>query len=119
MNNRGLTYMYLPSATAIGDQSFRACHVLEKVDLPVLANFASRQALMDSRALAAVILRNTSVVCSLCHTDVFQGTAIASGTGYIYVPRALVDSYKTATNWSTYAAQIRAIEDYPDICGGE
>jgi hypothetical protein len=29
----------------------------------------------------------------------------------------LVDSYKTATNWSKYATQIRAIEDYPDICG--
>ena len=25
---------------------------------------------------------------------------------------------KAATNWSTYAAQIRAIEDYPEITGG-
>ena len=25
---------------------------------------------------------------------------------------ALVDSYKAATNWSTYADQIRALEDY-------
>ena len=39
-------------------------------------------------------------------------------TGYIYVPRALVNSYKAATNWSTFASQIRAIEDYPDITGG-
>lgn len=23
-----------------------------------------------------------------------------------------------ATNWSVYADQIRAIEDYPGICGG-
>ena len=37
---------------------------------------------------------------------------IASGAGYIYVPAALVDSYKVATNWSTYAAQFRALEDY-------
>lgn len=25
---------------------------------------------------------------------------------------ALVDSYKAATNWSTYATQFRALEDY-------
>lgn len=27
-------------------------------------------------------------------------------------------SYKTATNWSTYAVQFRAIADYPEITGG-
>lgn len=37
--------------------------------------------------------------------------------GYIYVPAALIDEYKTATNWATFADQFRAIEDYPDICG--
>ena len=37
---------------------------------------------------------------------------------YVYVPKALVGAYKSATNWSTYANQIRAIEDYPDITGG-
>ena len=36
--------------------------------------------------------------------------------GYIYVPKALVETYKTATNWSAYASQIRAIEDYPEEC---
>ena len=35
-----------------------------------------------------------------------------------YVPTSLVDTYKSATNWSTYAEQIRAIEDYPEITGG-
>lgn len=32
--------------------------------------------------------------------------------GYIYVPRSMVDTLKSATNWSTYADQIRALEDY-------
>ena len=36
----------------------------------------------------------------------------------IYVPRALVNEYKNATNWTVYADYIRAIEDYPDITGG-
>lgn len=43
---------------------------------------------------------------------VFNGTPIAEGTGYIYVPRSFVDTYKTAENWSIYASQIRALEDY-------
>ena len=49
-------------------------------------------------------------------TNPFGGsTPLAKGTGYIYVPRALLNDYKTAENWSTYAAQIRAIEDYPEL----
>ena len=51
-------------------------------------------------------------LCSLDSTNAFTGTPIASGTGYIYVPAVLIDSYKAATNWSTYAAQFRALEDY-------
>lgn len=35
-----------------------------------------------------------------------------------YVPTSLVEEYKSATNWSIYAEQIRAIEDYPEITGG-
>ena len=43
----------------------------------------------------------------------FYNTAIENGTGYIYVPDSLVDSYKTATNWSTYASQIKPISELP------
>ena len=31
--------------------------------------------------------------------------------GYIYVPDTLVSSYKTATNWKTYASQIKPLSD--------
>ena len=57
-------------------------------------------------------------MATLANTNAFTNTPIKSGAGYIYVPAALVDSYKAATNWSVYADQIRAIEDYPDITGG-
>jgi hypothetical protein len=56
-------------------------------------------------------MRRTSVP-SLSSTNAFAGTPIESGTGYIYVPAALIDSYKTETNWSAFAAQYRALEDY-------
>jgi hypothetical protein len=38
------------------------------------------------------------------------------------VPKALLSDddatkdYRRATNWSTFANQFRAIEDYPEIC---
>lgn len=67
-------------------------------------------------ALTTLILRGERVI-ALAATSIFTNTPIASGTGYIYVPSALVEDYKAATNWSTYADQIRAIEDWPDICG--
>ena len=62
-------------------------------------------------ALKVLLLRG-STVCTASSSYIFYNTPIASGTGYIYVPSALVDSYKTATNWTTYASQFRALEDY-------
>ncbi|MGG7215408.1 hypothetical protein ACQPUY_17710, partial [Clostridium nigeriense] len=54
-----------------------------------------------------------SKVANLLGTRVFVTTPIEKKTGYIYVPRNLIEQYKTATNWVTYATQFRAIEDYP------
>ena len=56
-------------------------------------------------------------MATLGNTNAFSNTPIKSGNGYIYVPAALVDSYKADSKWSTYANQIRAIEEYPEICG--
>jgi hypothetical protein len=61
--------------------------------------------------LTTVILRSESL-CTLENVSAFNGTPIASGTGCIYVPAALVNSYKTATNWSSFASKFRALEDY-------
>ena len=32
--------------------------------------------------------------------------------GYIYVPRDMIETLSSATNWSTHASQLRALEDY-------
>lgn len=42
----------------------------------------------------------------------FTETPIASGTGYIYVPDASVETYRTASNWSTYASRIKPLSEY-------
>lgn len=64
--------------------------------------------------LKTLIIRTPSV-CSLPQTTTFNHTPISGGTGYIYVPDNLVESYKTAKNWSTYANQIRSIDELPAV----
>ena len=95
--------------------SFMGCSNLEKIDFDVLEEIKNADFYQCS-ALTAVIIRSPAV-CTMSDSNAFKSTPIASGTGYIYVPAALVDSYKAATNWAAYADQTRAIEDYPDTCG--
>lgn len=105
-----------PMVTSVGTQAFQNCLSLKKADFNVLTSI-NILAFNVCRALEALIIRTNSV-CTLAGTNAFaNNSGIAAGTGYVYVPSALVYSYKAATNWSTYANQIRAIEDYPDITG--
>jgi hypothetical protein len=103
---------------SVNPNAFRWCSGLVTVDLPKLTgNFGVSCFNSCSKLTALIIGRESTSVASLSSTSAFNGTPIASGTGYIYVPSALVDTYKSATNWVTFADQIRAIEDYPEICG--
>jgi hypothetical protein len=112
-----LSEVNLPVATNIGTSAFHSCRQLTKVDLPMTSSIAG-SAFYGCSTLDTLILRKADGICVL-NGNAFGSTPIASGTGYIYVPKVLVDSYKVAANWSTFATQFRAIEDYPDICGGE
>ena len=116
-NCSGLTSVSFPNVTSIGDYAFNAAHKLAKADLPKVTSIG-QHGFSAANALEALILRNTEKVCSL-GSDAVSYTKISSGSGYIYVPAAIVDSYKAAANWQNYADQIRAIEDYPEITGGE
>jgi hypothetical protein len=117
MNCPALASVDLPKLAGISNYAFRKCSALTKVDLPQTRSIGT-YSFYECSTLETFILRKSDTPCTLAAANSFQYTPIASGTGYIYVPSALLDSYKTATNWSTYAAQIRAIEDYPEITGG-
>ena len=110
-----LTEIVLPSVTSIAAFAFQNCPALTKVDLHKVASLQSNT--FTNTNLSTLILRKTDGITSNGSTAVFNNTPISKGAGYIYVPAALVAQYKAAANWSTYAAQIRAIEDYPEICG--
>lgn len=127
-----LTEITLPSLRYTnGGAIFYYCNKLKKVDLPKFGDITGITSDYDKgrygqimvnmfaycKLLDTLILRNSSRIVSLGNKNAFTGTPIEKGTGYIYVPAALIDEYKTATNWTTFANQFRAIEDYPDICG--
>lgn len=101
-NNPSNTYLKLPCVTRIDYYGFRRFS-------PRVAEFSSAVNFANSAfgygCCGYLILRNETM-------SVAQGTPFTGGIrNYIYVPRSLIDSYKTATNWSNYADQFRAIED--------
>lgn len=125
----GITSAYVPLLETISNTYFfRDCSYLEKADFPKLTSIAAN-AFNGCRSLEVLILR-ANTVASLANTNAFAncyrilGTKNAGfnptgkKTGFIYVPSALVEDYKVATNWSNFATQFRAIEDYPEITGG-
>lgn len=103
--------------TTIRGYALRECSSLTTIDFPNVTSINSGSFYGCSN-LKTVILRS-NVLCTLNNTNSFTNTPIASGTGYVYVPRNLVDTYKTDSTWKTYANQFRALEDYPEICGGD
>jgi len=109
-----LVDLQTPSVEIIANRGLMGCTSLERLELPNLEDIAT-EAFANCSTLTALILDKP---CTLANTNAFNGTPIASGSGYIYVPRTYLDLFKSGTNWSTFAAKFRAKEDSPDIVGG-
>lgn len=102
-----LTSANLPLVTALPADAFRDS-TIRTADFAAVTNI-NRTAFTDCRFLETLIIRTPSV-CVISDISVaLRGSKIAAGTGYIYVPDNLVDSYKTATNWVAFANQIKPI----------
>lgn len=95
---------------------FLACRALKTLDFHSTVNFP-KYAFDHCSAIEALILRSKTM-CTLGANvkSVFESSNISNGMGYIYVPADLVETYKADANWSACADQIRAIEDYPEVC---
>lgn len=112
----GLVTAKLPKLTSVSTQAFYSCTKLQHADCGQLGNIPA-QTFNACSALTELILRKTGSICTLSNVNGVNNTPIGKGTGYIYVPSALIENYKANSVWSTFANQFRAIEDYPDICG--
>ena len=103
------TFINLPKVKILGQSAIGSCVRLEKIELPSCEQIGSYVFSNDSR-LKTIILSN-NIVSALDNTNAFTGTPIANGTGFVYVPVNLVGEYKAATNWSTFASQIKPISE--------
>ena len=93
----------LPNATSIGDYAFDSCSSLTSVSFPN-ATSIGQYAFRSCSGLTTIYVGTESdTVCTLSSTN-----AIPSSVTDIYVPASLVDSYKSATNWSKYTSKIKA-----------
>lgn len=130
-----LTTVNIPKVTVIQNTAFNNCDSLESIKLSSLDTgagqaFTSCNKLKwvdfgNGRIIGNVCFRDTSLetlilrykgVVNLQDINALENTPIEDGTGYVYVPKAFINSYKVDTKWSLFANQIRAIEDYPEIC---
>ena len=104
-----LTSANLPLVTALPADAFRNSSI-RTADFAAVTNI-NRTAFTDCTSLETLIIRTPSV-CVISDISVaLRGSKIAAGTGYIYVPDNLVDSYKAATNWVALANQIKPISE--------
>lgn len=95
------------SASSIERCAFEGLTKIETIDIlggGDIERMADRNKALES--LVNFIMRDEETVT---HVDAY--TAFAETTD-IYVPDALVESYKTATNWSKYAEQIHPLSEY-------
>jgi hypothetical protein len=99
---------------------FYSCTKISHLDVGRITSF-SPNAMVGCHQTQTIIMRNTEQVVTL--TGAFSNiNSILRDDWtcfcYFYVPKALLEDYKVATNWSNYANRFRAIEDYPEITGG-
>lgn len=110
----GLTeFIIADGVTKIPTALCAALTALPAVTIPASVESIGAYAFYGDTALASVVIERTDALVTLANKNAFTSTAIASGTGYIYVPDTLDDgtdgvaAYTAATNWATYAAQIK------------
>lgn len=94
--------------TRLGERVFYECDGLTELNFLGDVLSLGRETFYSCSNLEKIFLPNVTTVPTL-ESSTFSSTPIASGTGFIYVPDTLVDSFKSATNWSTYADQIKPI----------
>ena len=99
-----------PKLTTLAGYGFYGCSSVTTFDFPMLASVPA-QGFRNCTSLTKFILRKSDGIATMGNVSAFQGTPIESGTGYVYVPDNLVNNYKSATNWSTYASQIKGLSE--------
>lgn len=102
--NNGLRRVILPNLiTTISNYAFSGCMSLQEVIVPTSVKSIQAYSFSSCYGLVKLDLSKATSIITLATTTVFQGI---NGICKIIVPDSLYDSWKVATNWSTYADYI-------------
>lgn len=93
-------------ATKVGDAVFNNCSALTSVDIPNATSIGD--AVFNNCSKLKTIYLRSKTICTLSGT--LGSFPFSSPTITIYVPNSLIDSYKTADNWSNYASFFKSLE---------
>lgn len=126
-------HLELPSVTTIGSASFTTGLDCESVELPEVTSVGS-YCFIDMRIRCIELPKCASIgtgcfetsprlqiialpgdtLCTLSGSILYMSVNFeaADGPGRIYVNDALVDDYKSATNWATWAERIYPISEW-------
>jgi hypothetical protein len=103
--NVKLTAGEFPVLESVSKSLFWNARKIETCDAGLSASIG--ETAFGNTIINTLILRKEDSVCTLSNVNAFVNTPFAAGKtgGTVYVPVALIEQYKTATNWSTlYAA---------------
>lgn len=105
--DRSLSGEYVnATVTSIGEYAFYGMTALTSVDFSAITSIAE-YAFYGCTGLKQIIIRGTATAATMESNALTMNDA-----GYIYVPAALIDTYKTAEGWNVHADKFRALEDY-------
>ena len=108
-NCYSLTNIIIPNGvTSIGVTAFRACYSLTNIVIPNGVTSIGANAFYNYYSLTTYVFERTAGITAIGGTGTFTGINTSTK---IYVPDDLVDDYKIAANWSTYANYIYPISD--------
>ena len=93
--------LILPKLKVVPDLGYAGTRTL--LDLTDVESFT--RASFNGTTLTSLVLRGYTI-------PTIETLYWSGGISYIYVPSALIEEYKVATNWTVYADQFRALEDY-------
>lgn len=104
----GLTQFVHESVTHVAQGAFSSCRNITMISLPK-CSYIDMSAFYMCSSLVSLYLMSTSM-CTLVHSWAFTNTPLsAGGSGKIYVPASLADTYRTAAQWSAVSARITGI----------
>lgn len=104
-NCLSLTNTSFPNVTGMGSYAFGSCVKLIDISFPNVTSINTYAFYGCYSLITIYVGTEASTVCTLLGTNAFNFTPSLTN---IYVPASLVDSYKSATNWSDLADKIKA-----------